>query len=60
MSEDYKTLERARVLKSIEREKELKKNNLCRSCAKNKATTQDQMFTPICQKCRERLESGKI
>jgi hypothetical protein len=44
------------IEKSIEKEKYCKENNLCRSCMKNKPTTHNQLFVPICGSCREKLE----
>jgi len=56
VSKSYLEEQRKRVLKSIQRTNELKGKALCFRCGENNATTHDQLFTPICQKCRDYLE----
>jgi len=58
MKSNFAKEQKERVLKSIQRTKELKEKGLCFSCGENKATTHDQLFTPICQECRDYLEYG--
>jgi hypothetical protein len=58
MDSEFEKRHREAILKSIEKEKFCKENNLCRRCMENKPTTHDQLFVPICQECRNYLEYG--